>query len=118
KLPITLFVSDKKIKNVKLEVAVKGPLVLPNGNVQNVVVPPAGDLTVDFNLNVLPAVGIAKMTVKATAGGYQSTDEIEIEVRNPNVSATQVTDLMLQSGKTWDGMVTPVGVAGTNSCIL
>jgi uncharacterized protein YfaS (alpha-2-macroglobulin family) len=118
KLPITLFVSDKKIKNVKVEVVVKGPLALANGNVQNVVIPPTGDLTVDFNLNVLPAVGVAKMIVKATAGSYQSTDEVEIEVRNSNVPATQVTDTMLPSGKTWDGMVTPVGVAGTNSGIL
>ena len=118
KLPITLFASDKKIKNVKIEVAANGPLSLPNGNTQSVVIPPSGDLTVDFQLNVQSAVGIAKVTVKASSGNYQSTDEIEIEVRNPNLPATQITEMVLEGGKSWDGAVTPVGVAGTNSATL
>ncbi len=117
-LPITLFTSDKKIRNVKVEVIPSGPLRLASSSVQNVVIPPSGDLTVDFNLHVQSAVGIAKVMVKASAGSYQSTDEIEIEVRNPNVPATQVTEMVLQAGKTWEGTIIPVGVAGTNSSIL
>lgn len=118
RLPITLFISDKKIKNVKVEVMATGPLSLPNGMVQNVVIPPSGDLTVDFNLNVQSAVGIAKVLVKASSGSYQSADEIEIEVRNPNVPATQVIEASVEAGKTWNGTTTPVGVTGTNSSLL
>lgn len=118
KLPITLFTQDKKIKNVKIEIIASGPLSVVNGATRTVVIPPSGDLTVDFDVAVQSAIGIGKVVVKASSGTYQSTDEIEINVRNPNVPATQVTEMVLAAGKSWEGAVVPVGVAGTNSSTL
>ncbi len=118
KLPITLFTQDKKIKNVKIEIKAQGPLTLPNGSTRNVVMSPSGDLTVDFDLAVKSETGIGKITVIASSGSIQSTDEIEIEVRNPNPLVSQVSDTFLEKGKTWNGSVVPVGVAGTNDAVL
>ncbi len=118
KLPITLFTQDKKIKNVKIEIKTQGPISLPNGSTRNVVMSPSGDLTVDFDLAVKSETGIGKITVIASSGSIQSTDEIEIEVRNPNPLISQVSDTFLEIGKTWNGSVVPVGVAGTNAAVL
>ncbi|HRG09253.1 MAG TPA: hypothetical protein PLJ08_11825, partial [Cyclobacteriaceae bacterium] len=76
------------------------------------------DLTLDFALNVKSETGFAKVTVTATSGSYSATDEIEIEVRNPNPPVTQVADVVLDAGKTWNTTVTPFGVAGTNLATL
>ncbi len=118
KLPITLFTQDKKIKNVKIEIKTQGPLSLPNGSSRNVVMSASGDLTVDFDLAVKSETGIGKITVIASSGSIQSTDEIEIEVRNPNPPISQVSETFLEKGKTWNGSVVPVGVAGTNAAVL
>ncbi len=118
KLPITLFTQDKKIKNVKIEVKISGPLTLVGEASKSLIIPPSGDLTVDFDLAVKSETGIAKVTVRASSGSYQSTDEIEIEVRNPNVAVSQSTDMYLEAGKTWNASVVPIGIAGTNSSVL
>ena len=118
KLPITLFTQDKRIKNVKIEIKTKGPIKLLGESTRNVVMSPSGDLTVDFDLAVKSETGIGKITVIASSGSIQSTDEIEIEIRNPNPPVSQVSDTFLEKGKTWSGSVVPVGVAGTNAAVL
>ncbi|MFM9839709.1 MAG: alpha-2-macroglobulin family protein [Cyclobacteriaceae bacterium] len=118
RLPITLFTQDKKIKNVKVEVKVSGPISIVGESTLTGAIPTSGDITVDFDLAVKSETGIGKIMVTATSGSYTSTDEIEIEIRNPNVPATQVTEMFLEAGKSWDNTIVPVGVAGTNSSML
>ena len=118
RLPITLFASDKKIKDVKIEIKASGPLTLPDGGTQTVEMSPMGDMTVDFNLAVKSEAGIGKIVVTASSGSFKATDEIEIEVRNPNPPASQAVDMILEAGKSWNGAVTPIGITGTNSAVL
>ena len=118
KLPITIFTQDKKIKSLKLDVKISGPLTLPNGSSKTVEMSPSGDMTVDFDLVVKSETGIGKIIVTAVSGGIQSTDEIEVDVRNPNPAVTQSFDMFLEPGKTWNGTLTPIGMAGTNAAVL
>jgi alpha-2-macroglobulin len=117
KLPVTLFTLEKNIKNVKVDVKISGPISLPGGNSQSVVMN-GNDMTVNFDLAVKSETGVAKIEVTASSGSFSSTDVIEIEVRNPNPAVTKVTDALLEAGKTWTSAVTPIGIAGTNSSIL
>ncbi len=118
KLPITLFTQDKKIRNAKVEIKISGPISIAGEASRTVQIPSSGDLVFDFDMIAKAEVGIGKVTVKATSGNYQSTDEIEIEVRNPNVAETQITETFLEAGKTWNASVSPVGLLGTNSSML
>lgn len=118
KLPITLFKSEKNVNNVKVEIKVSGPVSIVDESSRTVSMGSESDLTLDFELLVKAATGKAKIQVTATSGNYSATDEIEIEVRNPNPEITQVQDAVLEAGKTWSGAVTPIGIAGTNSSTL
>ncbi len=118
KLPITLFTQDKSIKNVNIEVKVTGPVALVGDASRNVSMSASGDLTVDFELAVKAAIGVGKITVKASSGSFTASDEIEIDIRNPNPPVSQVADTFLEAGKSWTGDVIPVGLAGTNSAVL
>jgi uncharacterized protein YfaS (alpha-2-macroglobulin family) len=118
KLPITLFTQDKKIRSAKVEIKLTGPLAMAGEASRTIQIPSSGDITVDFDLAVKAEVGVAKVMVKATSGSYQSTDEIEIEVRNPNVTETQITESFLEVGKVWNSSVAPAGMLGTNSSVL
>lgn len=118
RLPITLFKSEKNINNVKVSVKVSGPVSIADDASRTISMGSESDLTLDFGLNVKSETGIAKIQVTASSGSYQATDEIEIEIRNPNPPVTKVVDALLEAGKTWSSAVTPVGVAGTNTAIL
>lgn len=116
RLPITLFTMEKSIKNVKVDVKVTGPVTLSNAS-QNVTMN-SSDLTVDFELGVKSETGVAKIEVTASSGSYSSTDVIEIEVRNPNMPVTKVSNTMLEAGKTWTQAVAKDGIVGTNTAVL
>jgi uncharacterized protein YfaS (alpha-2-macroglobulin family) len=118
KLPITLFASEKGINNVKVEIKVSGPVSMADESSRTISMGGESDLTLDFGLVVKAETGKAKIQVTATSGNYSATDEIEIEVRNPNPPITQVQDAVLEAGKVWTGTVTPIGIAGTNTSIL
>jgi len=118
KLPITLFSSEKNIKNVKVDIKVSGPVTIADEASRTVAMGDETDLTLDFGLLVKGETGIAKVLVTATSGNYSATDEIEIEVRNPNPPVTKVLDAVLEAGKTWTGSVVPIGIAGTNTSVL
>lgn len=117
KLPISLFANEKNINQVKIEVTASGPVSL-NESTRTVSMAGQSDLTLDMGLVVKSATGKAKIKVVATSGNFSATDEIEIEVRNPNPPITKVQEVILEAGKTWTSNVTPVGVAGTNTAIL
>jgi len=117
KLPITLFAGEKNINNVKVDIKVTGPVELAEA-ARTVSMSGNSDMTVDFNMLVKAETGKATVKVTAVSGNYQATDEIEIDVRNPNPPVTKVVDAILEEGKTWTSVVAPIGVKGTNSSIL
>ncbi len=116
KLPVTLFTQETSIKNVKVDVKVSGPLALAQAS--QAVVMNSTDMTVDFDLNVKSETGIAKVQVTASSGQFTSTDEIEIEVRNPNPPVTKVVESIMEPGKAWNTTVDLVGMAGSNTATL
>ncbi len=118
KLPITLFSSEKSIRDVKVDVKVSGLVTLPNGASRSVTMSGIGDQTIDFDLVVKGETGFAKIEVTASSGNYKATDIIEIEIRNPNPLVTKVQEAILDAGKTWTSSIAPVGIAGTNATIL
>jgi uncharacterized protein YfaS (alpha-2-macroglobulin family) len=117
RLPVTLFTQDNKIKNVKVEIKATGPLSV-NENRREVAMSASGDMTIDFGLTVLAEAGIGKITVVASSGNLTATDEIEIEIRNPNLPVSKLTESLVEAGKKWSGDIIPFGIAGTNSAIL
>ncbi|MEQ8301790.1 MAG: MG2 domain-containing protein [Cyclobacteriaceae bacterium] len=118
KLPITIFSMEKNIQNVKVELKVSGPLMLPAGNSKSINMDGNTDLTTDFELAVKGETGFAKVEVTVSSGSYKATDVIDIEVRNPNPMVTRVQDTFLESGKSWSISLSPVGVVGTNASTL
>ncbi len=118
KLPITLFANEKNIKNASVNIKVSGPVSLPNGGTRTVNFSGIGDMTIDFDLSVRSATGRARIEVTATSGSYKATDVIDIEIRNPNPSISKAQEAILEAGKGWNILVTPIGLAGTNSAIL
>ena len=117
KLPITLFSGEKNIDGVKVDIKVSGPLEMTEFS-RTVSMKGNTDMTVDFDVFVKGETGKATVKVTAVSGNYRATDEIEIEIRNPNPPITKVQDAMVEAGKTWTSVVAPIGVKGTNSSVL
>ena len=116
KVPVNIFAMDKKIKNVSVNIKESSGLVKTLGSAtQKLSFSKIGDDLATFDIQVGENIGIAKFQMKATGAGEIATQEIEIQIRNPNPIVTEMTEKVLQAGERWETTFDPVGVFGTNS---
>ncbi|MEM7102566.1 MAG: MG2 domain-containing protein [Bacteroidota bacterium] len=118
RLPVNVFAMEDKVKNVKVSVETSPLLELIGPSTKNIQFNTVGDQIVNFEYRVKEGIGLAEVKITATGAGETATQEIELDVRNPNPHVTEVINKVLEPGSTWDTNIRPVGMAGTNSGIL
>ncbi|MEI6124228.1 MAG: MG2 domain-containing protein [Bacteroidota bacterium] len=117
-LPVSVFAMEKFVKNVTVKVSTNEMFTILDNNSKSITFNEIGDEMVNFQLKVKDVTGIGKVKVVANSGNEWAQYDIEIDVRNPNPEVTEVLADVLKSGQTWNANFTPVGIAGTNKCII
>ncbi len=118
KLPVNVFAMEKKVRNVQVRVETNSLLEVVGEKSQSLSFSRPGDEMVYFDLKVPEKLGIAKVKIIATSGNETSTQEIELDVRNPNPYVTNVLEDVVAEGETWDTEIKLAGMKGTNSGVL
>ena len=117
-LPVTVFAMDPKVKDVVVKIE-PNDLLIPEGPAQQTIrFATTGDQVVRFRVKVKDAVGVAKMKVSVSGAGESASEQIELQVRQPNLPSTEVTEALVDAGKSWSATPVAVGVQGTNSAYL
>ncbi len=119
KLPVSIFAMEAKVKTVDVSIAESTGLVNVVGGAtrQMSFAKPGEDMT-NFDLKVGDKTGIAKFKITAKGGGETATQEIELDVRNPNPYVTRVAEGLLQANGSWSQAYKAFGTPGTNTGIL
>jgi len=117
-LPVNVFAMENKVRDVKIRVESNGLLEFPDGDTQNLTFASPGDEVVYFNVKVPKRIGVAKVKIIAEGGGEIATQEIELDVRNPNPYVTNVLEDVVNEDGKWEVELKPVGMYGTNSAML
>jgi len=118
KLPASIFAMKDNIKNVTVKVKTNGLFTVNGEKSKTLRFDKPGEENVNFELTVNSKIGIGTVELVASSGGKTSTYSIEIDVRNPNHSTTNVIEKVLTAGETWQTDYTPVGIAGTNNGVI
>jgi uncharacterized protein YfaS (alpha-2-macroglobulin family) len=119
KVPVNVFAMEDKVKNVNVKIEETSGLVKILGNAsKQVTFARTGDQLVDFEVEIPEKIGIAKFIVSVSGAGEKATQEIEIDIRNPNPFVTDVYAGVLESGEKWNKDFSLPGVEGTNSITL
>jgi hypothetical protein len=113
-LPVTVFAMNDRIKNVRIDVSVNDQLILTEPS-QDLTFTQAGEQMAYFRMKVSDKTGIGKVKVTASSGTEIASQEIEIDVRNPNPVMTKSTDFVIDPGQTVDIPYEFFGMAGTNN---
>ncbi len=117
--PVTVFTMDKKIKDVRVTVRESSGLVhftKPAKATLRFTGP--DDQTVYFPLTVSDRSGIARFTVEVEGNGEHATQQVEIDIRNPNPYQTETHAQLLKPGQSATFNLPLVGTPGTNTVIL
>ncbi len=118
-LPVNVFAMDQKVKQATIRVEEKSGLVNFDGSSsQTLSFSRPGDKMANFRFTVGEKAGIARFVVNAEGNGEKASQEIEIQVRNPNPVMTKVQEKVLQANEEWTASFAPFGMLGTNEGIL
>lgn len=119
RLPVSVFAMDKKVKNVEVSVAESSGLVnFVGGQSQSLTFSQPSEEMVYFDLKIGERVGIANFKITAKGGGETTTQNIEIQIRNPNPFVTDLKQAVVEAGQTWEESFDAVGITGTNKGVL
>jgi uncharacterized protein YfaS (alpha-2-macroglobulin family) len=97
-MPVNVFVMDKAIRNVKIDVK-SSDLVQLERSSQSISIKDVGDELIYFKLKTKKQTGKAQITVTATSGKEISTETIDIEIRNPNPQLTIFESFVIKPGE-------------------
>jgi uncharacterized protein YfaS (alpha-2-macroglobulin family) len=117
-LPVNVFAMKSSVKDVNVSLKESSGLVQIGDSRRQVRFNSVGDQIVSFPVKVREQVGMASFTIVAEGNGERATQEIAIEVRNPNPYVSAVDDKVLQTGTQHTFEYTPIGMPGTNEITL
>lgn len=119
KLPVNVFAMTPSVKNATIAVEETSGLArLTGAGSQQVDFAQPEDELVTFDFQMAENVGVARFKVTARGGGETASQEIEVQVRNPNPYQSEVYSQVLQAGESWTQGYAGIGMAGTNEAIL
>jgi len=117
-IPVTVFATEKNIKNVKVQIKTSNGLQVIGSAVQNVTFAQPDEKMAYFNLAVGSLTGIAKVQIIATSGNQKSSYDVEIDMTNPNPVTNTYTDVILEPNSSKTISWKTFGVAGSNKAKL
>ena len=117
-VPVSLFVTDEGIKNVKLDVVTDGFFEVVGDASKSIAFDKTGEKLGFLTLKTRKQVGQAKLKFIASSGEHRSESEVFIDIRQANSATTRVTTQTIDPGKTWQTDLKPYGLPGTNTASL
>ena len=114
-IPVTLFVTEKNIKNVTLQIKTNTAVRVVGSKSQIVKFTEPDEKMAYFNLEVGSATGLGKIQIIATSGKEKSVYDVEIDVTNPNPVTTTYTDIVINPNSSKAISWKLFGVTGSNN---
>ncbi len=115
--PVNVFAMEDNIKNVDVNVGSSSHIVFERESETMRFNKPGDDIQF-FKASVGDKLGIATLQAKAKSAGFSSTDDIEIDVVNPNPFRSEVEEALIPSGDSWNETLSPFGVTGSNEAFI
>ncbi|RTZ64223.1 MAG: hypothetical protein DSZ29_05760 [Aquificaceae bacterium] len=117
-VPISLFVTEKSIKDVKLEVIVDDFFTVVGEKSKQISFSKTGEKLGMLRLKTNNKSGKGHVQFIATSGQHKSSADIYIDIRQANQETTRTITRVIEPGETWVQQVTPHGIDGSNQATL
>ncbi len=116
-LPVSVFAMDESVRDVQVNVTVSEQFEVTDADARLQFERP-GDMLSRFSLSVKEQTGWGSVRIDAVSGGESASEEIEIEIRNPNPPVVRVFDHTIDPGESAQFDFMPAGYAGSNTGVL
>ncbi|HQP04225.1 MAG TPA: MG2 domain-containing protein [Bacteroidales bacterium] len=113
-LPISIFSMDSNIKQASVQVKTNDLVMIDGSTSQTVNFPQKGEQFIQFKLKAGNKTGVAKIMVTAQSGTNIATQQIEVDIRYPITTQTDVKSGIADAGKSIEESFSATGIQGTN----
>ena len=117
-IPVTVFAMEKKVKNVTVSIETDNALEPLGPTSKNISFSSVGEQIVNFDFKVNPTKSFQTIRVSASGAGESATDDLEIDVENPNPITTRSELFTLNGNQTQTVPLEIFGTSGTNTASL
>ncbi|WP_350287895.1 MG2 domain-containing protein [uncultured Croceitalea sp.] len=117
-VPVTVFAMEKKVKNVTVSVEVGNALEPLEPVSKAIRFDDVGEQIVNFSFKVNPATSFQTIKVTANGAGEKASNEIEIDVENPNPTTSKSTLHTLEANQSQTIAFETFGTSGTNDALI
>ncbi len=117
-LPVTVFATEKQIKDVRVSVKVDGKFQILGASTQNISFTEPDEKIVYFELEVGKTTGYTKIVIEATSGKEKANYEVEMNISNPNPRTYKNEDVVIEPNQTATLDWNSFGEPGTNQAQL
>jgi len=117
-LPSNVFAMEDNIKNVNVSVETTGNISIDGSKSQQLSFAKMGDQQAYFEMTVGKETGIANIKMTASGHGQSSTENVEVNIRNPNPYTSEVYEGAIKPGEDWTLEYETFGTLGSNEALL
>ena len=117
-VPVSVFVMDDAIRQVKLKLETDDHFVIEGSDVTELKFNAQGEQIGFIKVKVADKLGKGLFRFTASSGEHVAKSEIYIDVRSANPKTTKQISKTLQPGETWNEDIKPHGIGGTNTVTL
>ncbi len=118
KLPVTVFAMENNIKNVSVNLQSNNFFEVVGSPTQTISFNTVGEQLAYFDVKIKNAVGIGKVKVTVASGAEKASDEVEIDVRNPNPVISNIQQITLTAGQSWNTTASPIGIPALSTSVI
>ncbi len=118
RIPVNVFAMDDKVKKVTVRLTESTGKVSIGTNTQRLSFQQPGNQIVYFDVDINETTGRANFLIEANGGGEQASQEVSVEIRNPNAFRSDIVSATLKPGESWSGTYQPIGVSNSREGYL
>jgi uncharacterized protein YfaS (alpha-2-macroglobulin family) len=117
-LPVTVFAMENNIRSVNVSLQSNTFFEVLDNSTQTVNFTQTGEQLAYFNVRIKNATGIGKMKVNASSGSEKASDEVELDIRNPNPVISNIQQTTLAPGQQWTATATAIGLPAQSTATV
>ncbi len=120
-VPVSLFVMDEAIKEVKVSIKTDDLVSPVDSDEQVIKIDKIGEKTAFIKIKTGHRSGKTQLTFTVTAGAngeHTSSKEVNMDIRRANQETTRTVTKVIEPNTSWDKKIDAFGLTGTNQAVL
>jgi alpha-2-macroglobulin len=117
-LPVTVFAMENSIRSVNVSLASNAFFDVLENPTQTISFTQTGEQMAYFRVHIKNATGIGKIKINVSSGAEKASDEVELDIRNPNPITSNIQQVTLAPGQQWTATAKAIGLPAQSTGML